>query len=122
MITTLALLASSTFNSFYLYPNHPQVNSYSLVTVSRMQTDNYQLNYLTNHLGEVCGKQMVTRSQLDMLVPFRYGERVYTDLGYSTRSGTVVGTVNSNVIVRYEGGECREYATLVPTAAIIPLN
>ncbi len=112
----------NTFHDTYLYPNYPNTASYSLVTVQKLHQDQYQLNSLTDHNGQVCSKQTVYLGQLDKLVPFHYGQRVYVNNGYATKSGTVVGQVQNQSLVHYEGKLCKEYATLVPTLNIIPLN
>lgn len=112
----------NTFHDNYLYPNYPNAASYSLVTVQKLQQDQYQLNSLTDHNGHVCSKQTVHLEQLDHLVPFYYGQRVYINNGYATKSGVVVGQKNHNYLVHYEGKGCTEYARLVPSENTIPLN
>lgn len=126
MITALMLFAAvspyNTFHDTYLYPNYPNTASYSLVTVQKLQQDQYQLNSLTDHNGQVCNKQTVYLDQLDSLVPFYYGQRVYVNNGYATKSGTAVGQTGDWSLVHYEGKPCEDYARLVPTVSIIPLN
>ncbi len=126
MITALMLFAAvspyNTFHDTYLYPNYPNTASYSLVTVQKLHQDQYQLNSLTDHNGQVCSKQTVYLDQLDSLVPFHYGQRVYVNNGYATKSGTAVGQKGDWTLIHYEGKPCKEYATLVPTLNIIPLN
>lgn len=126
MITALMLFAAvspyNTFHDTYLYPNYPNIASYSLVTVQKLQQDQYQLNSLTDHNGMVCSKQYVHLEQLNKLTPFHYGRRVYVNSGYSTKSGTVVGQIQNDSLVHFEGKPCEEYASLVPTDSIIPLN
>ena len=126
MITALMLFAAvspyNTFHDTYLYPNYPNTASYSLVTVQKLQQDQYQLNSLTDHKGQVCGKQTVYLDQLGSLVPFHYGQRVYVNNGYATKSGTAVGQKGDWTLIHYEGGGCEDYARTVQTQSIIPLN
>lgn len=126
MITALMLFAAvspyNTFHDTYLYPNHPNTESYSLVTVQKLQQDQYQLNSLTDHKGQVCSKQTVYLDRLDGLVHFNYGQRVYVNNGYATKSGVAVGQTGDSTLIHYEGKPCEDYARLVNTSNLIPIN
>lgn len=126
MITALMFLAAvspyNTFNDLYLYQNPTSPPSYKLVSVLKLQQDQYEIRTLETHKGPICSKEMVDRSDLIDLIPFYYGTRVYVSLGYSVKSGTVVGQTGDWSLVHYEGRPCEDYARLVPTSSIIPIN
>lgn len=126
MITALMLFAAvspyNTFQDTYLYQNYPNTASYSLVRVQKLQQDQYQLLVLRDHNSGVCSKKTVFLDQLDSLVPFYYGQRSYVNNGYATKSGTVVGQIQNQMLVHYEGAPCEDYARLVPASNVIPVN
>lgn len=126
MITTLMLLASvspfNTFNDLYLYKNNAVPVSYQLVSPLKLQGDQYLLRVLESHNGPVCAKEIVTISDLNDIVPFYYGQRVYVNQGFSTKSGSVVGLKGESSLIHYEGKPCSDYAREVPTLNIIPIN
>lgn len=126
MITALMLFAAlspyNTFNNLYLYQNHTTPPSYRLVNVLKLQQDQYELRALSTHKGDICSKETVSLSDLNDIVPFYYGQRVYVNQGWATKSGVVVGQAGDWSLVHYEGKPCEDYARLVPTVSIIPLN
>lgn len=126
MLSTLMLFAAlspyNTFNDLYLYQNHTTPPTYKLVSVLKLQQDQYELRALTDHKGGVCSKENVALSDLNDLVPFYYGQRAYVNQGWSTKSGVLVGQRGEMNLVHYEGKGCEDYARLVPTVNIIPLN
>lgn len=126
MITALMLFAAlspyNTFNNFYLYQNNTTPPSYRLVSVMKLQQDQYELRTLSTHKGDICSKETVSLSDLKGIVPFYYGQRVYVNQGWATKSGVVVGQIGDSTLIHYEGKPCKEYATLVATLNIIPLN